>query len=71
MWAKKQKLEPDMEKLNNSKLGKEYNKVAYCHPALLNYMQSTSCKIPVWMNHKLESIARKNIYNLRHEDGRK
>ena len=68
MWAKKQKLEPDMEKLNNSKLGKGYNKVAYCHPGLLNYMQRTSCKIPVWMNHKLESIARRNINNLRYGD---
>ena len=68
MWAKKQNLEPDMEKLIGSKLGKEYNKVAYCHPTLLNYMQNASCKIPIWMNHKLESIARRNIDNLKHED---
>ena len=26
-----------------------------CHPAYLTYMQSTSCEIPVWMKHKLES----------------
>ena len=25
------------------------------HPAYLTYMQSTSCKMPDWMNHKLES----------------
>ena len=68
MWAKKQNLEPDMEKLIGSKLGKGYNKVAYCHPTLLNYMQSASCKIPIWMNHKLESITRRNIDNLKHED---
>ena len=27
----------------------------YCHPAYLTYMHSTSCKMPGWMNHKLES----------------
>ena len=26
-----------------------------CHPAYLTYMQSTSCEMPCWMNHKLES----------------
>ena len=31
------------------------DKTAYCHPAYLAYMQSTSCEIPGWMNHKLES----------------
>ena len=35
--------------------GKEYIKAVYCHPAYLNYMQSTSCKMPGWMKHKLES----------------
>ena len=38
-----------------SKLGKEYNKAVYYHPAYLTYMQSTSCKMPGWMKHKLES----------------
>ena len=37
------------------KIGEEYVKVAYCHLAYLTYMQSTSCKIPDWMNYKLES----------------
>ena len=37
------------------KLGKEYIKAAYCHPAYLIYMQSTSCKMLDWMKHKLES----------------
>ena len=36
-------------------LGKEYVKAAYCHPAYLTYMQSTSCEMPGWMKHKLES----------------
>ena len=41
MWVKKQQLEPDMEQLLGSKLGKEYDKAIYCHPAYLTYMQST------------------------------
>ena len=36
-------------------MGKEYNKSVYCHPAYVTYMQSTSCEIPGWMIHKLES----------------
>ena len=36
-------------------LGKEYVKFAYCHPAYLTYMQSTSCEMLGWMKHKLES----------------
>ena len=38
-----------------SKLGKEYVKAVYCHPAYLTYMQNTSYKMLGWMNHKLES----------------
>ena len=37
------------------KLGKEYNKAVYCHPAYLTCMQSTSCEMIDWMNQKLES----------------
>ena len=44
-----------MEQLTDSELGKEYDKAVYCHPAYLTYMQSTSCKMPSWMKHKLES----------------
>ena len=55
MQVKKQQLELDMEKLTGSGLGKEYNKAVYCHPVYLTYMQSTSYKMPGWMNHKLES----------------
>ena len=36
-------------------LGKEYIKAVYCHLVYLTYMQSTSCEMPGWMNHKLES----------------
>ena len=55
MWVKKQQLELDMEQWTGSKLGKEYDKAVCCYPAYLTYMQSTSCEMPSWMNHKLES----------------
>ena len=55
MQVKKQQLGLDMEQWTGSKLGKEYIKVVYCHPAYLTYMQSTSCAIPGWLKHKLES----------------
>ena len=55
MQVKKQQLEPYMEHVNDSKLGKEYVKAVYNHLVYLPYMQRTSCKIPGWMNHKLES----------------
>ena len=56
MQVNKQQLEPDMEQRTGSKLGKEYNKAVYQHLAYLTYiMQSTSCEMLGWMNHKLES----------------
>ena len=55
MQFKKQQLELDMEQQTGSKSGKEYIKAEYCHPAYLTYMQSTSCEMQGWMEHKLES----------------
>ena len=55
MQVKKQQLELDMEQQTGSKSGKEYIMAVCCHPAYLTYMQSTSCKMLVWMKHKLES----------------
>ena len=55
MQVKKQQVELDMEQQTGSKLGKEYIKAVYCHPACLTYMQSTSCEMPGWMKYKLES----------------
>ena len=46
---------PDMKQQTGSKLGKEYLKAVYCHRAYLTFMQSTSCEMPGWMKHKLES----------------
>ena len=55
MQVKKQQLELDMEEQTGSKLGKEYDKAVYCHPAYLTYMKSTSGEMPGWMKYKLES----------------
>ena len=52
MQVKKQQLEPDLEQ--QTKLGQEYVKTVYCHPAYLTSM-SMSCEMPGWMKHKLES----------------
>ena len=41
---KKQQLEPDMGQWTGLKLGNEYIKAVYCHPAYLTCMQSTSEK---------------------------
>ena len=69
MQVKKQQLELDMEQQTGSKLGKEYIKAAYCHPAYLTYAQSY-----IMRNTGLEEaqagikIARRNINNLRYAD---
>ena len=55
MQVKKQQLELDMELQTGSKSGKEYVKAVSCYPAYLTSMQSTSCEMPGWMKHKLES----------------
>ena len=55
MQVRKQQLELDMEQQTGSKLGKEYIKAVYYHPAYLTYMQSTARETLGWMNYKLES----------------
>ena len=55
MQVKKQQLELDMERQTGFKLGKKYIKAVYCHPAYLTYIQSTSCEMLGWVNHRLES----------------
>ena len=55
MQVKKEQLEVDMEQQTGSKSGKEYEKAAYCLPAYLTYMQSTSCRMLSWMKYKLQS----------------
>ena len=64
MQVRKQQLELDMEQQTGSKLGKEYIKAVYCHPAYLTYMQSTS-----WDEAQAGiKTAGRNINNLRYAD---
>ena len=65
-----------MKQQTASKLGKEYVKAVYCHPAYLTYMKNASCKMPVWMKHKLhqdyqEQYQQPQIYRWYHSNVRK
>ena len=55
MQVKEQQLESDMEQRTSPKLGKEYVKAVYFHPAYLTYIQSTSWETLGWKKDKLES----------------
>ena len=68
MQVKKQQLGPDMEQQTGSKLGKEYDKAVYYHPAYLTSMQSTSCKMLGSMDQAGIKVARRNINNFRNVD---
>ena len=66
MQVKKQQLELDIEQQTGSKLGKEYVKAIYCHPAYLTYFI-------IWNDGLNEAqgrvkIAGRNINNLRYVD---
>ena len=52
-----------MEQLTGSKLGKEYYKAVYCHPAYLTYMQSTSCEMLGWINQNQDCGRNINLRN--------
>ena len=55
MQVEKQQLVLDREQQTGFKLGKEYVKAIYCHPAYLTYMQSITCEMTDWRDHNLES----------------
>ena len=55
LYSGQEETEPDVKQWTGSKLGKEYIKAVYYHPAYLTSMQSTSCEMLGWMKHKLES----------------
>ena len=55
-----------MEQLNNSKLGKEYDKAIYCHLAYLTYMQSTSWNAGLDESQAGIKVAGRNTNNLRY-----
>ena len=51
MQVKEEKFKLDMEQQTGSKLGNEYIKAVYCHPAYLTYMQSASWEMLGWRKH--------------------
>ena len=55
LYAHQEATEPDVEQRTSSKLEKEYDKSRYYYPSYLTSVQRTSCEIPGWMTHKLES----------------
>ena len=68
MQVKKQQLELDMEYQTGSKLGKEYVKAVYCHPAYLTYMQYIMRNAGLDKAQARIKIARRNINNLKYAD---
>ena len=61
LYAGQEATELDMEQQTLSKSGTEYVKAIYCHSAYWTYMQSTSCEMPGWMKHKLDSRLQEEI----------
>ena len=68
MQVKKQQLELDMEQWAGSKLGKEYIKVVYCHPAYLTYAECIIWNAGLDEAQAGIKIDRRNINNLRYAD---
>ena len=67
MQVKKQQLEPYMKQQTGSKLGKEYVKAVYCHPANFNLHEEYIIrKAGLDEAQAGIKIARKNISNLRY-----
>ena len=65
MQVKKQPLELDMEKMTGSKLGKEYNKTVYCHPAFNLYAEYIMWNAGLDESQAGIKIPRRNINNFR------
>ena len=69
MQVKKQQSVPDTEQQTGSKLGKEYVKAVYCHPAYLTSMRSIPCNNATLDESQAEiKIDRRNINNIRCAD---
>ena len=68
MQVRKQQLELDMEQQTDSKLGKEYIKAVYCHPAYLTYAENIMGNTELVEAQAGIKIAGRNIKNLRYED---
>ena len=68
MRVKKQQLEPYIEQLTGSELGKEYIKSVYFHPAYLLYAEYIMQNVRLDEAQAGTKIVGRNIYNLRHAD---
>ena len=68
MQIKKQQLESYMEKLTDSKLGKEFFEAVYCHPVYLTYIQSHHQNARLYKAQAGIKIAGRNINNLKYAD---
>ena len=68
MQVKKQQLELDMEQWTGSKVGREYIKAVYCHPAYLIYSEYIMQKARLDEAQAGIKIARRNINNFRYAD---
>ena len=70
LYAGQEATELNMELQTGSKLGKEYIKAVYCHPAYLTYMQSISWEVLGGLDKAQAGIkiAGRNINNLRCAD---
>ena len=68
MQVKKQQLEQDMEQWTVSKLGKEYVKAVYCHPAYWTFAENIMWKAGLDEAQAEIKIAERNINNIRYAD---
>ena len=70
MQVKKQHSDPDMLQWTGSKLGNEYVKAVYCHPAYLTYIYLEYIMWNAGLDEAQAGIktARRNINNLRYAD---
>ena len=68
MQVKKQQLELDMEQQIGSKLGKEYNKAVFWHPAYLTCAEYIMWKAGMDEAQTGIKIVRRNINNFRYAD---
>ena len=69
MQVKKEQLEPDVEQQTGSKLGKEYIKAVYCHPAYIaSYAEYIMCNAGQDEAQAGIKIAGRNINNFRYAD---
>ena len=74
MQVRKQQLELDMEQQTGSKLGKEYVKAVYCHPAYfiyrVHYEKFWTGYLTSWNQDYLEKYQQHQICTLHHPNGR-